>query len=443
MFPMLPALLLLLPPGASEKVDELMAGMAGRPMPGVAIGVVKDGEPPLIRTAGLADVAKGLPISGRTIFRLASMTKSFTAIAVLQLAEQGKLGLDDPLAKYLPETAHLGPITVRHLLGHQAGIPDFVAIEEALRRPVEFEPGTRINYTNNGYLLLGRVIEKVSGLGWEEYLKQRIFVPAGMASTGYDKEKELTGRATGYLLSKNGTYEPTAASDARGAQAAGGLYSTIEDMLRWEEALRSGKLLRPATIEMAMAPATLAGGRKAAYGLGFMTAKYRGARQAGHGGDITGFNSYLARYPDHGLTVVVLSNVGMRPAGVIPEAAALAHKVADICLGEELRDDPPPAKVLLSGGILSQYAGRYRLEAPEVVIRNMGAELVIAVEGERLVGEAQGRKMPLEALSVTEFQALGSPATLTFVPSDGAKTPCGKLIVNLMGLREYTAVRVE
>jgi hypothetical protein len=168
-----------------------------------------------------------------------------------------------------------------------------------------------------------------------------------------------------------------------------------------------------------------------------MTAQYRGLREVGHGGDITGFNTWISLYPDESCTVIVLSNTGMRPPGPLPTAADLAHRIAEISLGERMSAEVPQF-VAVDVKTLERYVGRYKLDAPEVVARNMGGDIVITRSGDRLLAEAGGMKMPLDAKSQTIFQAKGSPAELTFVCDSGE---C-RMMVTLMGLREFQAVRV-
>ena len=429
------------PPGAEKKVDELFRPVAGGKLPGAAVAVVHDGQVVFMKAYGMADVAKGIANSPGTIFRLASVTKTFTAVAVLQLVEAGKLKLDDPLSKFVPDFPNADKIRISHLLSHTAGVPDFIPYDEVKKRPLEFEPGSRINYSNNGYYLLGRIVEKVSGQPWDEYLRDHIFRPLGMKHSGYDRTVELAGRATGYLAGADGTYQPIAPQDALGAYAGGGLYSTVEDMALWASGLASGKLLPNETLERASTPGLLSDGRRTAYGFGWMTATYRGLREVGHGGDITGFNSYFARYPDEKLTVIVLSNVGMRPPGPLPIAADLVHRIAEVWLEDRVQKADTQPDVKVDSATLESYTGRYRVDAPEVIIQNTGTHIVVTRQGDHLVAEANGLKMPLLAKSDTVFQALGSPAELTFVRGGSAK--CPKIVITLMGLREFPALRVE
>jgi D-alanyl-D-alanine carboxypeptidase len=428
-------------PDVETKVDEFFRPVAGGKSPGAAVAVVRDGQVVFLKAYGMADVARAIPNSPGTIFRLASVTKTFTSVAVLQLVESGKLKLDDPLSKYLPDFPGAARIRISHLLSHTAGIPDFIPYEEVKKRPLEFEPGSRINYSSNGYYVLGRVIEMVSGHPWDEYLRDHIFLPLGMKHSGYDRTKELAGRATGYLAGADGSYQPIAAQDALGAYAGGGLYSTVEDMVLWARGLSSGKLLREETLERASTPGLLTDGRRTAYGFGWMTASYRGVREVGHGGDITGFNTYFARYPEEKLTVIVLSNVGMRPPGPLPVSADLVHRIAELWLEGRMHKADALPDVKVDPAVLESYTGRYRLDASEVIIQNTGTHIVITRQGDHLTAEANGLKMPLLAKSETVFQAPGSPAELTFVC--GASGKCAKIVVTLMGLREFPALRVD
>lgn len=429
------------PPALPAQVDQLLRPVSAGKCPGVAIGVVRDGRPILMKGYGLADVEKGLPITSATIFRIGSVTKSFTSLAVLQLVERGKLRLDDPLALYLPDFPRAGEIRIRHLLSHTAGVPDFVSYEQARKLPLEFTPGTRINYSNTGYNVLGRIIEKVSGQKYAEYLRAHIFQPAGMTHSGYDTTADLPGRARGYLLDDKGAYLPIPPGDVAEAFAAGGLYSNIEDLVRWEEALEQGTLVKKQILDEASTPYQLADGRRTGYGFGFMTGRQRGLREVGHGGDIDGFNAYLARYPDQHFAVIVLSNTGMRPPGRVPEAGVLAHRIAEIYLGEFMAKPEAPRVVQVAPATLDTYVGRYEIEAAGPIVAAMGKYLTITRDGDHLVGEGKMGKMPLTASSPTTFSAPGSPAEITFVRDAQGKV--SGMTINLMGLREFPAHRLD
>ncbi len=425
----------------SGQVDQLLQPVSEGKYPGVAIGIVRDGQPILMKGYGLADVEKDLPITSATIFRMGSVTKSFTSIAILQLIERGELSLDDPVARYLPDFPRDGEVRIRHLLSHTGGVPDFVSYEQAKKLPLEFTPGTRINYSNTGYNMLGMIIEKVSGRKYAEYLGANIFQPAGMTHTGYDTTAELPGRARGYLLDEKSVYQPIPPGDAAGAFAAGGLYSNVEDLVRWEQALERGTLLKKQTLDEASTPYQLSDGRHTGYGFGFMTGRQRGLREAGHGGDIDGFNAYVARYPDQHFAVLVLSNTGMRPPGRVPDAGVLAHRIAEIYLGEVMAKPEAPRAVQVAPATLDTYVGRYEIEAAGPIVAAMGKYLTITRDGDHLVAESKVGKMPVNASSETTFSATGSPAEVTFLRNAQGKVT--HMIISLMGLREFPARRVD
>ena len=211
-----------------------------------------------------------------------------------------------------------------------------MSFEEAVKLPRECAPGERLNYSNLGFQALGRVVEKVTGKAYEARLREAILDPLGMKDSGGGwPAGPSEGRATGYL------FDPASggvvlAETSNADPASGGLYSTAEDMARWVKGLLDGRIVSPATLEKAWTPVTLNDGRRGGYGYGFMLIPYRGLREVAHGGDISGFNTYYAIYPTEKLAVVVLSNVGMRPPGPVPEAGAVAHEVADAVAGDRL-----------------------------------------------------------------------------------------------------------
>jgi hypothetical protein len=241
-----------------------------------------------------------------------------------------------------------------------------------------------------------------------------------MRQTGYDRAEELAGRATGYLAGKAGAYEPIPSQDARGAYAAGGLYSTIEDMVRFEQGLVSGKLLPRKALDQASTPGMLEDGRRTAYGYGWITMTYRGLREVGHGGDITGFNTYIARYPDEKFTVIVLSNVGMRPPGPLPDAGDLVHRIAAIWLAGRMQNPEARPDVRVAPATLDLYVG-VQVDAPEADPANGRVH-----RGYPRSRPPDRRGQCNGAASMRNesvFQAQGSPAELTTCARDGARYP--------------------
>jgi D-alanyl-D-alanine carboxypeptidase len=422
------------PLGASGRIDAIFAATAGGKLPGAAVVVVLDGAVVHSKAYGLASVELGLANTPRTNFRLASVSKSFTALLVLQLVEQGRVRLDDPLEKYVPGVVGGDRMTIHHLLSHTAGMPDFMRFEDAAKMPRETAPGETLNYSNLGYSALGRVIEKVTGKTYEAQLHEAILDPLGMKDSGCDRrDANLPDRATGYVFDAAGGVVLAEYTDAGNDFAAGGLYSTAEDMARWVRALVDGRIVSPATLEKAWTPVTLAGGRHGAYGYGFMLVPYRGLREIAHGGDISGFNSYVALYPTEKLTVVVLSNVGMRPPGPVPDAGAIAHRVVEVLAGDRLGPQWPPA-VAVAPEILDRYVGRYRIEVPPPVAAVMGDTLELRREGARLLAKGKQGETEIVPESKTDFYSKEGPVRISFTPqADGAP----RAALTLMGLREF------
>ncbi len=428
------------PKDASERIDALLAATANARLPGAAVLVLRDGAVVHSKAYGLANLELGVPNTPRTKFRLASVSKSFTALLVLQLVEQGRLRLDDPLEKYVPGVVGGDKMTIHHLLSHTAGMPDFMSFDEAARMPRDAAPGERLNYSNLGYAALGRVIEKVTGKTYEAHLREAMLDPLGMKDTGCDRrDAALPDRATGYLFDPAKGMTLAEYTDSGNDFAGGGLYSTAEDMARWVRALQEGRIVSLATLEKAWTPVTLEGGRRGPYGYGFMLVPYRGLREIGHGGDISGFNSYVALYPSEKLAVVVLSNVGMRPPGPVPEAGAIAHQVVEVLAGDRLGPQWPPA-VTLAPEVLDRYVGSYRLEVPPPVAAVMGEAIEIRRDGARLFAKGKQGEAEIVPESETEFYAKESPVRFSFTPGvDGA---AARAVLSLMGLREFKLTRL-
>ena len=423
-------------PDKSAQIDALFDSISLTDTPGASVIVIQDGQVLHKEGYGLANIEHGVPNTPHTKFRLGSVTKSFTAAAILMLHEQGLLSIDDKVSRHLPDLHSADRMTIRHLLTHTSGF------SESEDEPLLFEPGERINYSNFGYNLLGRILEKVSGKSYEDYVQEHIFRPLGMLNSGYDRHTPiLKNRASGYSIGSNGGYVNAEYIDMSGPHAAGALYSTVEDLYLWDQALHTDKLLKASTLEQAFTPAKLSGGREAAYGMGWMLGDRGGLREVGHGGDITGFNSYIARFPDQHFSVMVLSNVGMHPPGPVPNAGALAHQIIQICLGDQMKPEEPLVEVELSEELLGSYVGVYQVNAPEVVTSVAGSTLKITREGNQLFSETKLGKARLRAVSVTELRQDGLPLSLTFIKNSQGRAT--EILISAGGLREFTATRAE
>ncbi len=424
----------------AAKIDGLLAPLAEKKLPGAAVVVLHAGEVVFAKAYGLADVERGIPNTTHTRMRLASVSKSFTALAVLQLVEQGRLRLEDPLEKYVPGVVGGDRITIHHLLTHTAGMPDFMSFDDAAKLPRDGAPGERLNYSNVGYVGLGRVIEKVTGARYEEHLRRAIFEPLGMRSTGVSRSAEaVRDMAKGYVFGPAGEVRPAEFADTSAEPAAGGLSSTADDMALWVKALLVGRIVSPATLEKAWTRVTLPAGRSGAYGYGFMALSYRGLEERGHGGDITGFNSYVAFYPAEQLAVVVLANVEMRPPGPVPQAGGVVHAIVEILAADHLGPQWP-ASVPLAPAVLDRYVGRYRLEAAGPIVAVMGDAIEISREGEHLFASGKQGRAEIFAESDGVFFAKDGPIRISFVK--GEKGESVGAVLTLMGLREFALRRL-
>lgn len=327
------------------RVDALLKGeMQKRKIPGLSLTVVRDGQVVLSRGYGLANVEHQAPVKPETVFQLASVTKQFTASGIMLLVEDGKLALEDPVTKHLPDLpASWSGVTVRHLLNHTSGIKSYTSLpsfHEDPRKdytpkdliglvrdlPLEFQPGEKWAYNNTGYYLLGMLIEKVSGKGYDEFLAERIFRPLGMTSTRLNRrDAVIPHRADGYALGPKGLSRAEFVSPTQ-PYSAGALLSTVEDLAKWDAALYTDQPLKSATRQAMWTATKLSGGGEAGYGLGWSVGNRNGQRMVEHGGGILGFSTQITRFPDLKLTVVVLTNLQGGHAGdLASQVAAVYH----------------------------------------------------------------------------------------------------------------------
>ena len=294
-----------------------------------AVLVAKDGKPVFMQAYGLADREHKIPNTLNTRFHIGSMNKMFTAVATLQLAQEGKLSLDDPLGKYLPDYPNkelASKVTISELLSHTGGTGDFFGpefdrhrlelktLEDYVKlygsRPVRFEPGSRFEYSNYGFLLLGNVIEKVSGQSYYDYVQEHIYKPAGMTSTGSEPEGQpVPDLSVGYTKRGTDQWHPnTEFLPYRGTSAGGG-YTTVGDLLAFANALRANKLLNAHYTELLTTSKVSTPGGGDSYGYGFAQMTMNGSKCVGHGGGSPGMNGELEMCPDSSYTVVALANL--------------------------------------------------------------------------------------------------------------------------------------
>jgi CubicO group peptidase (beta-lactamase class C family) len=382
--------------------------------------VARDGKTLLDKGYGFANLEWQIPNSPTTKFRLGSLTKQFTAASILLLEEHGKLKTDDPVKKYMPDApAAWDKVTIFHLLTHTSGIPSFTGFPDYRKRepetmtpqqlvdwfrdkPLEFEPGTKWNYSNSGYVLLGYLIEKISGQSYAEFVQQNIFAPLGMKDSGYDFNSAIIEhRAAGYTPGKNGP-ENAGFVNMTIPLSAGGLYSTTEDLLRWEQGLFGGKLLSPASLAKMTTPF------KQDYAFGLGVATTNGHKIIAHNGGIEGFNTSLGYYPDDKLVIAVLGNIN----GGAPDQ--IASSLGKVALGEKVVLPAERKEITLPPQTLQKYVGSYELTFP-----GQSVPLVIILEDGKLLAQlGQQPKFPIFAESETLFFNKVVDAQLEFVKND-------------------------
>lgn len=383
--------------------------------------VVRDDQILLDKGYGYANLEWQVPNSPDTKFRLGSITKQFTAACILLLEERGKLKTDDPIKKYLPDAPTAWDhITIYNLLTHTSGIPNFTEFpdyesseatpttpEQLVARfrdkPLQFQPGEDWHYSNSGYVLLGYLIEKITGQRYQDFVEGNIFKPLRMQDSGYDSNTAIIPHhAAGYSPSPTG---PVNAGyiDMTIPFSAGALYSTTHDLVRWEKALFAGKLLSAESLKKMTTPF------KHDYACGLMVFTSHGHKVIAHGGGIEGFSAMLAYYPDDKLTVAVLENL---EAGAPPEIAnslaAIAHGV-NVILPSERKE------VSVQPDILARYVGTYEL--------NPTLSIVVTLEGNQLMAQATNQtKLPIFPESDTEFFYKAVDAQLEFFKNDQGQT---------------------
>jgi CubicO group peptidase (beta-lactamase class C family) len=326
--------------GVPPKADEyIRAEMQKQRVPGLALAVMKDGQIVLAKGYGLANVEHQVPVKPETLFQSGSMGKQFTATAVMMLVEDGKMGLDDKVSQYFADAPEgWRDITVRHLLTHTAGMTDYprdfdfrrdYTEDQLLKRvaamPLAFLPGEKHAYSNVGYVTLGILIGKVTGRFYGDFLQDRIFKPLGMTTARIINEADIVpNRAAGYRLVRGELKNQEWVSPALNTTADGSLYLTVYDMAKWDAALYTEKLLKKSSLEQMWTPVKVNDGQTHPYGFGWALSEVRGHRIIEHGGAWQGFQSFIARYVDDKLTVVVLANLIQARPGQI------AHGVASL-----------------------------------------------------------------------------------------------------------------
>jgi CubicO group peptidase (beta-lactamase class C family) len=385
----------------AKKAKEVLAKVASDKTSAVAVLVARDGKIEFQGAAGQADLEKKIPATVDTKFRIGSITKQFTAAAILKLAEEGKLKINDPLAKYFPDFTKNKEITLEHLLTHTSGLfgytekADFYSrvtqpvkpqelIDWAKNDELEFAPGTEFRYCNTGYFLLGEIVAKVSGKSYADYLNATFFKPLGMKNTGiYDNASPPTNMANGYSL-KDEKYEPALNWDMSWAGGAGAMYSTVGDLFIWNEALHGGKVINADSLKAATTVYKLPKSATASmsYGYGLCSTTHRRLPVICHSGGLQGWMADLLYFPQQKTTVAVLTNAMPGAPELNPQM--IARTSAEKFLAEAIAKLPPrQVDKSVDPKLYADYVGRYDYVSAVMDVTTEGGKLFAQLTGQQ------------------------------------------------------------
>ena len=417
-------------------VDKIFASWDTRQSPGCAVGVYKDGAIAYERGYGMADLEHDVPIAPDTPFYIGSVSKQFTAFAAALLIQQGKAGLDDPIRKYFPELPeYANGITVRHLVHHTSGLRDFYTLLSiagrrqdelydnfavlrmaARQKDLNFPPGTDYLYSNTGYALLASLIGRAAGTTFSAFVDANIFKPLGMASSHVhdDDARLVKGRAYGYSGAIGALRLDASTAERVGA---GGVYSTIPDLIKWDENFYTGKVGGRGLIDQVQTPGSLSDGKPLTYAWGLQIGRYRGLPIVEHGGSLVGYRAHLMRFADKHISIACLCN----HAGIAP--GTLARRVADIVIGSGFGEAAPstpaqpgagrggapagPAQAPAAAPALADFAGTYYSDEID------GRFTITVKDGLFVQRETDAVPAPLVPSAVDEFRFGGM--TVRFV----------------------------
>ncbi len=404
----------------SEQIEDYLSQTYPATQPGATVIITKDGEMIFRGAYGMADLELAVPLAPDMVFRLGSITKQFTGAAILLLEQEGKLSVDDPITKFLPDyPTHGHDITVAHLLAHTSGIRSYTGIpgwmdkkikedltlEELIdafkSEPMDFAPGERYLYNNSGYVLLGAVVEAASGKSYEEFLEERIFGPLEMERSDFGNHSRIIKhRARGYQAGPGGWSNAQYLSMTQ-PHAAGSLLSTVDDLARWDRSLYTGELFDQESMNKIFEPFELNDGTSTDYSYGFSIGELRGRKSISHGGGINGFRTFALRVPEEKLYVAVLTNAAGHPAN----PGTVANKIAAMAIGDPF---PEFSAVSVDDDVLEQYVGVYRVD-------DESTRTVTLYKGRLFTQRDNSPRQPISPSSDVDFFYPNSFTHLTFV----------------------------
>ena len=418
------------------------------PHPSGATAIVTKGEETVyLGAVGTANIELGVEMNPEHIFRIGSITKQFTSVAIMMLEEEGKLNTGDLFTKYIPEYP-IGDrkVTIAQLLNHTSGIKSYTGMPGFMQNntrefyevdslidvfdeePFDFEPGTQWSYNNSGYILLGAIIERVSGMTYAEFLHEKIFGPLNMTNTYYDDFHQIIpNRIPGYSPTNNGVNNANYL-DMSIPYAAGSLLSNVEDLSKWNKAVFDGQLISKASMDKIFKSTVLADGTEQPYGFGWGVDKFQGSKVYQHGGGIFGFLTMGIYAPDEDVYVAVLSNCNCAP----PESTA--NRLLGIALGKSIERE----EITMEESELKKYVGTYEIEEAD-------SKRFISLEKGKLYSQRdEGRKFEIYPFGKDKFALKGSPSAIEFVREDGKVV--GQYLVQISGDKDYarrTSMKVE
>lgn len=425
---------------AEAKVDRVFERWNRSDAPGCVVGVAVGGKPVLIKAYGMANLEYGIRLRPDTVFESGSVAKQFTAAAIALLCQDGKLSLDDPVRKHVPELPDFGaPILIRHLLNHTSGLRSQWPLMSLSGRPtgwavhtideilelvgrmkeLNFKPGDEFLYNNTGYTLLAVVVARVSGKSFDAFCQERLFKPLGMTRTKWreDFRTVVPDRATAYARRMDGTFATN--MPFTNVIGNGGLLTTAGDLLIWNANLDDPRVGGRAIVEQLETRGRLNDGFENEYAQGLVVTEYKGVREISHGGSTAGYQTFLARYPGERLSIAVLSNVaGSGPAG-------LAHQVADIYLAGKLREPEKIVAITLPPGTLKRYVGTYREPLTDAATR---VELdkdgrTLRISGQQVFALSPTTFTTADGARRAVFEAGPDGAPVKMTDSDGRSKP--------------------
>ncbi len=421
--------------------------------PGCAVGVSVGGQPALTKAYGMADLEHAVMNRADTIFEAGSVSKQFTAAAILLLARDGKLSLDDPARKYIPELPDYGvPLTIRHMLNHTSGLRDWGSVAAiggwprgsraythahvldivSRQRALNFPPGSRYSYSNTGYNLAAIIVSRVSGMSFADFTRQRIFEPLGMTRTSWrdDHGRIVKGRAIAYSVDGDGYRTEMPFENVHGN---GGLLTTVGDLLKWNENFVLPKVGDRALVSEQEQAGRFTDGRVHGYALGLQVGQYKGLREVSHSGSTAGYRAQLSRYPDSHVSLAVLCNASDG------DATESANAVADVYLASRLKPTVLTAKHVLTPEETQAAVGVYLNTVTNAPVTMTGAAPGVRMGRDRsFAAMSPSRFMTAEG---DVFELAPEPGAARLIDSFGSVEPLARITAPTLSpdqLREFT-----